>query len=105
MSVSFLFSLKFFWRVSVTSSRAANFYRETDKDGLTGTKKFAYENCRQTEFNLNIAKQLPPKWRRRVKIVRFEDLSANPFKVLPDLLQVFHKNNEEPLFPLYSKPT
>ena len=80
-------SVEVFWRVSVTLSRAANFYRETDKDGLTGTKKFAYENCRQTEFNLNIAKQLPPKWRKRVKIVRFEDLSANPFKVLPDLLQ------------------
>ena len=70
----------------VASSRVANFYRETDKNGLTGTKKFAYENCRQTEFNLNITKQLPPKWRNRVKILRFEDLSANPSKVLPGLL-------------------
>ena len=71
----------------VASSRVANFYRETDKNGLTGTKKFAYENCRQTEFNLNITKQLRAKWRNRVKILRFEDLSANPSKILPGLLQ------------------
>ena len=71
----------------VSSSRVANFYRETDKNGLTGTKKFAYENCRQTEFNLNITKQLAPKWRNKVKILRFEDLSVNPSKILPALLQ------------------
>ncbi|XP_020628159.1 carbohydrate sulfotransferase 1-like [Orbicella faveolata] len=71
----------------VPSSKVANFYRETDKNGLTGTKKFAYENCRQTEFNLNTTKQLPPKWRNRVKLLRFEDLSANPSKILPGLLQ------------------
>ena len=72
----------------VPSSKAAGFYNsETDKNGLTATKKFAYENCRQTEFNLNITKQLTSKWRKRVKILRFEDLSANPFKILPDLLQ------------------
>ena len=71
----------------VASSKVANFYRETDKTGLTGTKRFAYEICRQTEFSLNITKQLPPKWRNRVKILRFEDLSANPSKILPGLLQ------------------
>ena len=71
----------------VSSSRVANFYRETDKNGLTGTKKFANENCRQTELNLNITKQLPPKWRNKVKILRFEDLSVNPSKILPALLQ------------------
>ena len=57
------------------------------KSGLTGTKKFANENCRQTELNLNITKQLPPKWRNKVKILRFEDLSVNPSKILPALLQ------------------
>ena len=74
-------------RGTISSSRAASFYRETDKTALAGTKKYAYENCRETEFNLNISKALPPRWRKRIKIIRFEDLSAKPFKVLPGLLE------------------
>ncbi|KAL9972174.1 hypothetical protein ACROYT_G018430 [Oculina patagonica] len=71
----------------ISSSKAASFFRETDKTSLTATKKYAYENCRQTELNLNISKELPPSWRQRIKILRFEDLSATPFKILPGLLE------------------
>ena len=71
----------------ITSSRSASFYRETDRTGLATTKKYAYENCRQTEFNLNISKNLSPRWRKQIKILRFEDLSEKPFKVLPELLE------------------
>ena len=71
----------------IPSSKAVGFYRETNKTSLAATRKFANENCRQTKFNLEIIKRLPPRWKKRVKIIRYEELAKNPFKLLPNLLE------------------
>ena len=71
----------------IPSSQAVSFYRETDRTGLAKTRMFSYHNCRQTELNLDIIRKLPLRWRKRIKILRYEDLAANPSKLLPGLLQ------------------
>ncbi|KAJ7325703.1 Carbohydrate sulfotransferase 1 [Desmophyllum pertusum] len=71
----------------VPSSQAVGFYRDKDKVGLAESRMFSYHNCRQTEFNLNLIRKLPQRWRKRMKILRYEDLAANPSKLLPDLLE------------------
>ncbi|KAL9972116.1 hypothetical protein ACROYT_G018365 [Oculina patagonica] len=71
----------------ISSSQAVSFYRETDRTGLAETRKFAYHNCRQTELNLDIIRKLPMRWKKRIKILRYEDLAANPSKLLPGLLE------------------
>ena len=64
----------------VPSSKAASFYRETDKNGLTGTKKFAHENCRQTEFNLNITDQtVTSEVEKPSKDITFRRFIGKPF--------------------------
>jgi len=70
----------------IPSSKAVRFYRETDKAGSANSRMFSYHNCRQTELNLNIIRKLPPSWRKRIKILRYEDLAHNPSKLLPSLL-------------------
>ena len=70
----------------IPSSKAVNFFRETDRTGLSKTRMFSYHNCRQTELNLDIIRKLPLRWRKRIKILRYEDLAANPSKLLPGLL-------------------
>ena len=74
-------------RAIIPSSKATNFYRDTDRIGLSETRKFSYQNCKNTELNLNIIKSLPPRWKKRIKILRYEDLALNPSKLLPGLLQ------------------
>ena len=71
----------------IPSSKAVGIFRETDKTGLAGTRKFANENCRQTKFNLDVIRKLPPRWRKRIKILRYEELATNPSKLLPSLLE------------------
>ena len=71
----------------IPSSKAVLFYRETDKAGLADSRMFSYHNCRQTELNLNIIRKLPLSWRKRIKILRYEDLAQNPSKLLPSLLE------------------
>ncbi|XP_078355083.1 carbohydrate sulfotransferase 1-like [Oculina patagonica] len=71
----------------IPSSQAVRFFRETDKTGLAESRMFSYRNCKQTELNLDIIRKLPMRWRKRIKILRYEDLAANPSKLLPDLLE------------------
>jgi len=71
----------------IPSSKAVNFYRDKERIGLSGTRKFAYENCKNTEINLQIIKSLPVRWKRRIKIFRYEDLALRPLKLLPSLLE------------------
>ena len=71
----------------IPSSQAVTFFREKDKIGLAKTREFSYLNCKTTEENLNIIKSLPLRWRKRLKILRYEDLAMNPSKLLPGLLK------------------
>ncbi|XP_078355082.1 carbohydrate sulfotransferase 1-like [Oculina patagonica] len=71
----------------ISSSQAVSFYRETDRTGLAETRKYSYHNCKQTELNLDIIRKLPMRWKKRIKILRYEDLAANPSKLLPGLLE------------------
>ncbi len=71
----------------ISSSQAVSFYRETDRTGLAETRKYSYHNCKQTELNLDIIRKLPMRWNKRIKILRYEDLAANPSKLLPGLLE------------------
>ena len=71
----------------IPSSKAVRFYRETDNVGLANSRMFSYHNCRQTESNLNIIRKLPPRWRKQIKILRYEDLAKDPSKLLPSLLE------------------
>ena len=73
----------------VPSSKAVRFYRETNKTSMAATRKFANENCRQTKFNLEIIRKVSPspRWRNRIKILRYEELAKNPAKLLPSLLE------------------
>ena len=74
-------------RAIIPSSLAVNFFREKDRIGLAQTRGFSYKNCRITEQNLNIIRSLPSRWKKRVKIYRYEDIALNPSKLLPDLLE------------------
>ena len=74
-------------REIIPSSKAVHFYRDKEGIGLSGTRKFAYENCKTTEINLRIIKSLPVRWKRRIKIFRYEDLALRPLKLLPSLLE------------------
>ena len=71
----------------IPSSKAVGFYSEANKTSLAATRKFANENCRQTKFNLDIIRKFPPRWKKRIKILRYEDLAKNPSKVLPSILE------------------
>ena len=71
----------------IPSSRAVRFFREAESMGLPRTRIFSYENCRQTELNLQFIKTLPPRWKKRIKIFRYEELAVNPLKELPNLLE------------------
>ena len=71
----------------IPSSKAVRFYRETDNVGLANSRMFSYHNCRQTESNLNIIRKLPSRWRKQIKILRYEDLAKDPSKLLPSLLE------------------
>lgn len=74
-------------RAIIPSSQAVNFFRDMDRIGLAKTREFSYMNCRTTEENLNIIRSLPLRWRKRIKILRYEDLAMKPSKLLPDLLK------------------
>ena len=73
----------------IPSSKAVNFYRETNKTSMAVTRKFANENCRQTKFNLEIMRKFSPssRWRNRIKLLRYEELAQNPAKLLPSILE------------------
>ena len=71
----------------IPSSKAVSFFRETNKTSMAATRKFANENCRQTKFNLDIIRKLSPRWRKRIKILRYEELAKNPSKLLPSILE------------------
>ena len=71
----------------IPSSQAVNFFRDKDRIGLSRTREFSYLNCKRTEENLDILRSLPAKWRKRIKILRYEDLALNPSKGLAKLLE------------------
>ncbi|XP_068701092.1 carbohydrate sulfotransferase 1-like [Montipora foliosa] len=71
----------------IPSSQAVNFFRDKDRIGLAKTREFAYLNCKGTEENLDILRTLTPRWRKRIKLLRYEDLVLNPSKNLPQILE------------------
>ncbi|XP_068718287.1 carbohydrate sulfotransferase 1-like isoform X1 [Montipora capricornis] len=71
----------------IPSSQAVNFFRDKDRIGLAKTREFAYLNCKETEENLDILRTLTPRWRKRIKLLRYEDLALNPSKNLPQILE------------------
>ena len=70
----------------IPSSRAVKFYK--DKDAfLDGTRKFSQDICNTTEANLNIIRSLPEEVKKRLMLLRYEDLAKDPLKALPGLLK------------------
>ena len=60
--------------------------RETIKARL-GTRMFSYQQCKQTEDNLEFVRKLPKSIRKRIKLQRYEDLAINPLKELSRLYE------------------
>jgi len=72
-------------RAIIPSSKATSFFK--DDASLEGTRKFSQEICNTTEMNLNIIRLLPSGKKRRLLLLRYEDLVVNPLKKLPSLLK------------------
>ena len=60
---------------------------QKDRIGLWEKQKFSHRCCKNTEFNMDIINSFPLRWKRRIKILRYEDVALNPSKRLPGLLE------------------
>jgi len=69
-------------RPLVMSSQKVRFFKEVDSKIRSSMRQFVYSRCEMTERNLNVVKGFRPSLRNRVTLVRFEDLAAEPLKVL-----------------------
>ncbi|XP_078362570.1 carbohydrate sulfotransferase 4-like [Oculina patagonica] len=69
-------------RPLVMSSQRVVFFKEVDKKEMPSMKQFVYSRCEMTEKNLYLVKSFQPSLRSRVTLVRYEDLTVEPLKVL-----------------------
>ncbi|XP_022800535.1 carbohydrate sulfotransferase 5-like isoform X2 [Stylophora pistillata] len=72
-------------RPLVMSSRKVAFFREVDRKTRPSLRQFVYSCCEMIERNLDIVKNFPPSLRSRLRLVRFEDLAAEPLQVFDSL--------------------
>ena len=69
----------------IPSSKAVGFYSE--KNSLDGTKTYSQKICRTTQINLNIIRSLSLVEKKRLMLLRYEELAENPMKILPSLMK------------------
>ena len=75
-------------RAVIPSSLNVGFFKEKgNRNALLGTRMFSYQQCQQTEDNLDFIRKLPNSLRNRIKVQRYEDLAINPLKVLSGLYE------------------
>ncbi|XP_078362529.1 carbohydrate sulfotransferase 4-like [Oculina patagonica] len=74
-------------RPLVMSSQRVVFFKEVDKKEMPSMKQFVYSRCEMTEKNLYLLKSFQPSLRSRVTLVRYEDLTVEPLKVLNHLYE------------------
>ncbi|KAL9981049.1 hypothetical protein ACROYT_G009705 [Oculina patagonica] len=74
-------------RPLVISSRKMSFFKEFDKRTRPSMRQFTYSHCEMTEKNLYLVKNFQPFLRSLVTLVRYEDLTVEPFKVLNHLYE------------------
>ena len=76
-------------RAVIPSSRSFGFFREKggSPNSLQGTRLYSYRQCKQTEDNLELIRKLPNSVRKRIRLLRFEDLALNPLKELVGLYE------------------
>ena len=72
-------------RPLVMSSRRVGFFKEVDRKEGPAMRRFAYSCCETTEKNLHLVKNFQPSLRRRITLVRYEDLTVEPLKVVNSL--------------------
>ena len=73
-------------RAVIPSSLNIGFFKEKGHPNAHwGTRLFSYEQCKQTEDNLEFVRKLPDSLRERVKLLRYEELAIEPLKVLDDI--------------------
>ena len=69
-------------RPLVMSSQKVSFFKEVDRKERPSMRQFVYSRCEMTEKNLLLMKTFQPSIRSRVTLVRYEDLTVEPLKVL-----------------------
>ena len=69
-------------RPLVMSSQKVSFFKEVDRKDRPSMRQFVYSRCEMTEKNLLLMKTFQPSVRSRVTLVRYEDLTVEPLKVL-----------------------
>ena len=76
-------------RAVIPSSRSVGFFRENGgpPNSLQGTRLYSYRQCKQTEDNLELIRKLPNSVRKRIRLLRFEDLALDPLEELVGLYQ------------------
>lgn len=72
-------------RPVVMSSQKVAFFREVDRKTRPSLRQFVYSCCEMIERNLYLVKKFPPSLRSRVRLVRYEDLAAEPLQVFDSL--------------------
>ena len=73
-------------RAVIASSRSVAFFKDSANDASRKhLRQFSYENCKQTEENLALVKNLPLRWRNRIMIQRYEDFAMKPLDGLSRL--------------------
>ena len=75
-------------RAVILSARANSVFGDPASDsGRKGLRQFSYKNCKETEENLALVKNLPLFWRKRIMIQRYEDFAMDPMKGLSRLYE------------------
>ena len=75
-------------RAVIPSARANSFFGDPASDSSRkGLRQFSYKNCKETEENLALVKNLPLFWRKRIMIQRYEDFAMDPMKGLSRLYE------------------
>ncbi|KAL9978497.1 hypothetical protein ACROYT_G016020 [Oculina patagonica] len=73
-------------RAMIASSRDVGFFKEKGHPNAHwGTRLYSYQQCKQTEDNLEFVRKLPDSLRDRIKLLRYEDLAIKPLNALEDI--------------------
>lgn len=75
-------------RAVIPSLLGIGFFKEKgDDQGRLGTRMSSYQQCKQTEDNLEFVRKLPKSIRKRIKLQIYEDLAIKPLKELSYLYE------------------
>ena len=74
-------------RAMIPSSQSFGFFNARGDSARRGIRLYSYWRCKETDESLEIIRNLPNSFRKRIKIQRYEDLAYDPLKALSGLYE------------------